>query len=47
MNKSTRFEEAFSVASEDQYDQLAKGFVPNKTLESVLAGLLTDYTPSP
>ena len=36
---STRFEEAFSVASKDQYDQLAKGFVP-KTLENVPAGLL-------
>ena len=31
MNESTRFEEAFSVASEDQYDQLAKGFVPKNT----------------
>ena len=31
VNESTRFEEAFSVASEDQYDQLAKGFVPKNT----------------
>ena len=30
MNESTRFEEAFSVASEDQYDQLAKGYVPKR-----------------
>ena len=31
VNESTRFEEAFSVASEDQYDQLAKEFVPKNT----------------
>ena len=30
MNESTRFEEAFPVVSEDQYNQLPKGFIAKK-----------------
>lgn len=38
INDVTRFEEAFSTASEAQYEQLAKGFTPRKRLRSVLSG---------
>ena len=31
INDVTRFEEAFSTASEAQYEQLAKGFTPKNT----------------